>query len=308
MDDIQRILDEGEEYLKSNGITVPDLLKRRDRREPGRVDKLRMEDKLFGMFRRHFKGQISAVVSRLQWQTGRKSITEWYSALPIIPAHYEEYQTHWDKRGIRRKRTYTEKRLVEARKDMGDITGIFDQDDDEFTATLIRVITAGAYGGIRLFQEQVRIGFDYTMTNEKAAKWANQHSGELIKDIDKFSKEVVTRAIEDFINTPGMTMKDLENRLSGFGDRANRIAVTETTRAYAQGWRQAGHDLQKEYPDVKVVKTWFTNEDDIVCDICGPLSGTTIDIDEDFEGTDEGDPPAHVNCRCWINAGTDILG
>jgi SPP1 gp7 family putative phage head morphogenesis protein len=83
------------------------------------------------------------------------------------------------------------------------------------------------------------------------------------------------------------------------------IAVTEITRAYAEGQRLAGEALRQEWPDARVTKTWFTNNDDRVCEICAPLDGKTVALDDEF-GMDIQQPPAHVRCRCWIDTRTDI--
>ena len=100
-------------------------------------------------------------------------------------------------------------------------------------------------------------------------------------------------------------------RVIAFGEqRAQMIAVTETTRAFAEGERQAGLELKEKYPDVPVVKTWMTNEDERVCPICGGLDGQEVAIDEafEFEGVEYPEPPAHPNCRCWMSSRTRING
>jgi SPP1 gp7 family putative phage head morphogenesis protein len=93
-----------------------------------------------------------------------------------------------------------------------------------------------------------------------------------------------------------------------FGEaRAERIAVTEVTRTYASGnlaaWKSTG---------LVTGKMWATAEDEKVCPICGPLDGKVVEIDGDFTPdeipADWGNPsdfvytqpPAHVNCRCWL--------
>jgi hypothetical protein len=54
-------------------------------------------------------------------------------------------------------------------------------------------------------------------------------------------------------------------------------------------------------------KTWFTNNDDRVCDICGPMEGEEVASDESFSSGDDA-PPAHVNCRCWVDYNTNLGG
>jgi hypothetical protein len=85
--------------------------------------------------------------------------------------------------------------------------------------------------------------------------------------------------------------------------------VTEITRSYAQGNQIAGEVMKEQFPDVPVVKVWFTNNDDLVCEICGPLNGEEVGIDDSWD-SDDGpvdNPPAHVNCRCWTQTTTNIL-
>ena len=141
-----------------------------------------------------------------------------------------------------------------------------------------------------------------------AAEWAKEHAGELIAEIDQTSADIVKAAIENFISTPGATMQDIIDRLPFDPVRAATIAVTETTNAYAQGQLLLGEELKNEFPDVKITKTWFTNNDEIVCEICNSFDGQEIDIDDQFEYEDisvDG-PAAHVNCRCWTSVTTDI--
>jgi len=178
-------------------------------------------------------------------------------------------------------------------------------EDDQDQGVLIRLLIAAVNGGVELFAETVSIGYDWSAVNMDAAQWAAEYAGELIQGIDETTLQAVQQALEMFITTPGLTIGDVMNALPFGEDRAQRIAVTELTRSYAQGQLIAGEKLQKDYPDMKVTKTWFTNADDIVCDICGPLDGKEVDIDEPFD-SDVEEPPAHPNCRCWIETRTRI--
>jgi hypothetical protein len=77
------------------------------------------------------------------------------------------------------------------------------------------------------------------------------------------------------------------------------VAVTEVTRAYAEGNRRSA----KEYEDQELftwVRTWRTNNDDLVCELCGPLHGKTAEgTDGEYPlGGGQG-PPRHPRCRCW---------
>jgi hypothetical protein len=44
---------------------------------------------------------------------------------------------------------------------------------------------------------------------------------------------------------------------------------------------------------------WCTGEDDLVCPVCSELDGKVVGTGEVF-APDIDIPPAHVNCRCWI--------
>lgn len=109
-------------------------------------------------------------------------------------------------------------------------------------------------------------------------------------------------------------LKDRVSTIYEFSDeyRAARVAQTETFRtgnaATREAWKQSG-----------VVKTltWFTAEDEQVCEFCGPMGGKTVGVEEkwfdkgeEITGADGGklnldyvdieNPPLHANCRCYI--------
>lgn len=176
--------------------------------------------------------------------------------------------------------------------------------DDDF-AELVLELTKAIQGGILLFGNTAGIDIDYTLTNAEAAEKARQYVYDLVKNINATTVQALQKAIAAFVETPGMTIADVM-RLLPFGeDRVMLIAVTEITRAYADGNQMAGEALAAEFPDVRVIKHWFTNNDDRVCPICSPLNDMEVDIDEDFD-TDITNPPAHPNCRCWIETQTEI--
>ena len=96
--------------------------------------------------------------------------------------------------------------------------------------------------------------------------------------------------------------------------RAETVARTTVFSAANASAREA----YRQSGVVSEVK-WHTAEDEMVCEYCGPMNGTTVGIDETF--FDEGesvrgsngntmqvsfgdvvDPPLHANCRCFTNA------
>lgn len=179
------------------------------------------------------------------------------------------------------------------------------EDDPEFEGEVIRILLADALGGIDAATLTVGLSIDYTLPNLEAAKWVRKYAFDLIKGITQTSKRVVQEALNQFVGISGYTIGDVINTLPFSPVRAQMIATTEITRAYAQGQLIAGRAMAKEYPDVRVVKRWWTNKDGLVCAICQPLHGVEVGIEEQFPGGMD-EPPAHVNCRCWISTRTRI--
>ena len=273
------------EYALRSGVNIPKPLldsackalgiPRRDKLEPGRLEKEKAEDRVSAIVKRRFSRQKARVRQHLEmYHPYRKDIN-----------HTDAELATW----------------LEDTPEDGDDTG-----------RIAVLLSKAARGGIKLFQVAVDLGGEFALTNTEAAKWAAAHSGELVQGIDQTTLDAMRNAISTFVDTPGYTIGDAMDLLPFNADRARRVAVTEITRAYAQGNQLAAGALAEQFPGVRVVKRWFTNQDDRVCDVCGPLADQEpIDQDESWT-TDEGDeidnPPAHVNCRCWTSYSTDIEG
>jgi SPP1 gp7 family putative phage head morphogenesis protein len=114
--------------------------------------------------------------------------------------------------------------------------------------------------------------------------------------INDTSRELLQDALAQFVEE-GWTMGRLNEEVAKiFGpERANRIAVTELTRAYTEGKRATVDELRAA--GLEVVEIWHTVNDELVCEICGPRNGKRLG-----DGWDRSDgPPAHPNCRCSID-------
>ena len=177
---------------------------------------------------------------------------------------------------------------------------------DAMIAFLQEVADAGAEHG-RAQVEQVFMGVkripdvaagavDWTAANEDALAWAIEYGYKLIRGITDTTRAQVAREIRYFVDN-SISIGQLRDRLMA-GNlfsrvRAQKIAVTEVTRAFASGneaaWRAS-----------KVVegKEWMTAVDERVCPMCGPLHGKIVPLNDTFGGV--GNPPRHVSCRCWI--------
>lgn len=96
----------------------------------------------------------------------------------------------------------------------------------------------------------------------------------------------------------GWSMEELQKQIRAKGeiasrDRALTIARTESARAYTEGSRAA-------YKASGVVSqvTWLIGPDS--CDLCAPLDGMIVGIDEEFAPGISG-PPLHPNCTCALS-------
>jgi HK97 family phage portal protein len=141
---------------------------------------------------------------------------------------------------------------------------------------------------------EVGVGLDYDDLLLDATSWAQSYTYDLVKGITEKTVAQL-QAIIGQVTQGQLAPTDAELLLAPlFGDvRAGMIATTEVTRAlsqateiYTKQLREAGH---------KIVVRWLTEEDERVCDICGPLDHKLEDV---WREVSPDGPPAHVNCRC----------
>jgi SPP1 gp7 family putative phage head morphogenesis protein len=137
---------------------------------------------------------------------------------------------------------------------------------------------------------QVDLGLSWDVVNDMAVTWAEQHTAAVVAQISKTSMAGFLNEFEDWQKS-GEPLPDLVARLMPYYGpvRAEMVAVTETTRAYALGnmsvWRSTGM-----VDGFKVVIA----QDEIVCPICFDK------YENNPYGMDDETPPFHVNCRCAI--------
>lgn len=145
------------------------------------------------------------------------------------------------------------------------------------------------------------IGVDWDLVNRGAADWARRYGGELVRKIDDTTKQAVRDAVADYYEE-GLNLGQLRERLGRwFGPvRADMIATTEVTRASVEGEREIARELGAQ--GVRMVEIWQTNNDEMVCPVCGPRHGVVKGEGTGMAYWTEADgPPAHPRCRCWIN-------
>jgi SPP1 gp7 family putative phage head morphogenesis protein len=178
----------------------------------------------------------------------------------------------------------------------------WEEEQRRLMAILVPKLQAGALAGAVAAANKVGIGINYNLANQAASDWAKTYAYNLIGGITDKTRADVQSAMAAWIEKPGSTIGDLVAELSPkFANniyRADLIAVTETTRAYANGEKQA-------YQDAGIKRwRWNTNRDDLVCPFCGPLNGKVVEIGQlfgTFRGEEISEPPGHPGCRCWCS-------
>jgi SPP1 gp7 family putative phage head morphogenesis protein len=155
---------------------------------------------------------------------------------------------------------------------------------------LLDSIKAGALHAFDEIAAQADLGIAWDLINEAVINWANQYTASVVSQISKTSMAAFLDAFEPWVRS-GEPLSSLIDALTPFygAVRAEMVAVTETTRAYAQGnlatWKATG-----------VVEGFnvMTSEDELVCPICSAKqAGNPYPVDAEV-------PAYHVNCRCWI--------
>lgn len=136
---------------------------------------------------------------------------------------------------------------------------------------------------------------DQDVLASSARDWATLHAGEL-------ATELTLTTQRDFANvgeTADVTQQErLAALLAILGlTRLESIAITEVTGAISAGEQQAAKDYELE-TDTTLRAIWHTEEDGRVCEICEPLDGTGVEI---YGMVSVTGPPAHPNCRCWLD-------
>jgi HK97 family phage portal protein len=252
--------------------------------------------------------------------TKRGELADWVSE--VIPAHVAsavkalgvdgwergfEWLTRYDGLKARREpdRVYEEKlrriiqKVLAAQLDEASdniVNGLpvdYEAMANELKRAMLPALTNAAIDEAVAQAATVGISFDIVAINTAALEWATKYSFELIKDLTETTRNLVSKGVTAFIETPGMTVGELRGLLErGFSPaRASMIATTEVTRAYTQGTQITQAELREA--GVNMERVWNTSGDERVCEICSPLNNKP----ESEWGGDE--LPGHGGCRCF---------
>lgn len=174
---------------------------------------------------------------------------------------------------------------------------------EELRKALSRFLNRVYLEQAQTFLTRTTIGVDWALINRDAAAWAARYTFDLVRGIEDTDRTLLQDAITRYFED-GQTRDELEQVLrERFGDyRSEMIATTEITRAASNGEIGAARQVMEDNPSIEMIPIWQTNADELVCEVCGPLNGM-----EQGDGWTE-PPPAHPNCRCWINHDMRIRG
>lgn len=155
-------------------------------------------------------------------------------------------------------------------------------------------------------------GVDWDMINVNALQWVmgggemgtglgTGYANALAETMAQTTENGLRTIFSEWINN-NLSYDHLVGQLNRtvFGrTRAEMIATTEITRAYAEGNRVA-------WRNSRVIKRmrWQAVGDERTCPLCGPLNQTIADLQIGFPG---GAMPAlHPRCRCWLTPTIDL--
>lgn len=180
-------------------------------------------------------------------------------------------------------------------------------------------------GAVQLAKLREGVSVDWGQINAAAAEWAENYAYDLVRELTATTRTQLQTALGAFFRTPGMTRGDMERlilqgtdgipdlldkrgRLISAAQRAEWIAVTETTRAYTAGevatmeasgvdqvrptQQPPAHvgcrcDISPFTRDDGIISwKWLTLNDGVVCGICAPMHGRDVG---DIRKVDAGD-------------------
>ena len=153
-----------------------------------------------------------------------------------------------------------------------------------------RLLRMAVFGALEAEKKLASLGlsFDNALAHADAAAWARRYTDTLLEQLGTTTQRGIGEIIASFAET-GMSMKDLQAQLMTVLDnnavRASNVAVTEATRAFAEGnaaaYRRVGlPELATHAPGhvncrcgERVVRlksgewviVWTTNNDELVC-------------------------------------------
>ena len=133
--------------------------------------------------------------------------------------------------------------------------------------------------------------------HKNAVEWANEHAAELVKELDKSTRDAMRGSLADSIQA-GDSVQDISKKLvadNAFSkSRAEMIARTETARADI-----AGNMMGYAKSGVVTGTEWLLGPD--ACDDCQENADAGVIELGDAYPSGDNCPPAHPRCVCDIS-------
>ncbi|MDQ0825414.1 P2-related tail formation protein [Arthrobacter sp. B2I5] len=244
-----------------------------------------------------------AIHASEEWQDGYKASPDTFRRLLELEASLEtavgEYLHELSDRAVK----YVDwSRLPEPIKaDAGPVANnddpVWNQEQVLLTAATIELITeliaTGAIAGEYLYG--IHMGF--SSLDDAIMQAARLYTAQMVKGITETTRKLIRESVAKSIAL-GEDAQKATARLRTVIDnpvRADLIAQTEPVNAYQTGLRHYASATGAKK------KTWDGLRG--ACQLCTPLIGKTIDIDELFttpNGAELDHPAAHPRCRCSL--------
>lgn len=153
------------------------------------------------------------------------------------------------------------------------------------------------YLNVKLDTSALLQGVAWDLSHTDAINWALASADVLTAELAEITTPRIQRLVAEWLDN-SEPLQSLIDRIRDnwlySATRAEAIAITETTRAIAEGNMMAW--LRSGLIDTHM---WVTSNDELVCPICGPLHNRVAKIGAPFS-VGVSAPPAHPRCRCSL--------
>lgn len=189
--------------------------------------------------------------------------------------------------------------------------------EDVLPSVLLQTLNDGGVAGTAMLNKDLRaaefraakgpaatdIKMKFDTSNDRAAKWARDHAGELAKGISQTTEDAIKAAVAR-AQEEGDLHQLYDDILDAVGDddRAALIGRTESMTAANEGlresWSQAVDNGLLTGDEKRV---WIATSD--ACDDCAELDGEETDLDGEYPNDGGDGPPLHPNCLpgyCYV--------
>lgn len=163
-------------------------------------------------------------------------------------------------------------------------------------------------------------GGTFDQNQKNIAKIVALAAKRLSKSYNNTTALLLKKALNDGIQA-GDDLTQLSERISQVYEYSNQVRATMVAKT--ESFYIANEGSREAYRQSGVVTEmrWYTAEDELVCEFCGPENGRSVGVNETFHkkgetitGANGGHldtnyraidvPPLHTNCRCFIRPET----